>query len=81
MSSTRPRLVITKRGTHQSLHSSRRQTSCPVPRFLILDQPSQVCFPEDSPDNVALAGPTEPLCSTSTRRSSEPSKPSTGTSR
>ncbi|MDX2819241.1 DUF3732 domain-containing protein [Streptomyces sp. PA03-5A] len=29
----------------------------PVPRLLILDQPSQVYFPEDAPDGSALAGP------------------------
>ncbi|GAA1463220.1 DUF3732 domain-containing protein [Nocardiopsis exhalans] len=40
-----------------SLHEWFSEQNSPVPRFLILDQPSQVYFPEDSPDSTALAGP------------------------
>ncbi|MGW0358534.1 DUF3732 domain-containing protein [Nocardia nova] len=40
-----------------SMHEWFSEQHCPVPRFLILDQPSQVYFPEDAPDSTALAGP------------------------
>lgn len=40
-----------------SMHEWFSEQRSPVPRFLILDQPSQVYFPEDAPDSTALAGP------------------------
>lgn len=40
-----------------SMHEWFSEQRNPVPRFLILDQPSQVYFPEDAPDGTALAGP------------------------
>ncbi len=43
--------------TMLSMHEWFSEQNNPVPRFLILDQPSQVYFPEDAPDNAVLAGP------------------------
>lgn len=43
--------------TFLSMHEWFSGQHSPVPRFLILDQPSQVYFPEDAPDGTALAGP------------------------
>jgi hypothetical protein len=39
-----------------SLHEWFSEQGSPVPRFLILDQPSQVYFPEDEPEDGTLAG-------------------------
>ncbi|MGW4958215.1 DUF3732 domain-containing protein [Nonomuraea sp. NPDC004186] len=40
-----------------SMHEWFSEQNGPVPRLLILDQPSQVYFPEDAPDGGVLAGP------------------------
>ncbi|MFI5851776.1 DUF3732 domain-containing protein [Micromonospora chalcea] len=39
-----------------SMHEWFSDQGCPVPRLLVLDQPSQVYFPEDAPDGSALVG-------------------------
>lgn len=36
---------------HLALHSLFVAKESPVPRFLFIDQPSQICFPEDKVDN------------------------------
>ena len=43
--------------TMLSLQEWFSEQDCPVPRLLMLDQPSQVYFPEDAPDGATLAGP------------------------
>lgn len=40
-----------------SMHEWFSEQNNPVPRLLILDQPSQVYFPEDAPDGGQLVGP------------------------
>lgn len=42
--------------TFLSMHEWFSEQRSPVPRFLILDQPSQVYFPQDAPDGTTLAG-------------------------
>lgn len=43
--------------TMLSLQEWFAEQECPVPRLLMLDQPSQVYFPEDAPAGATLAGP------------------------
>jgi hypothetical protein len=43
--------------TMLSMHEWFCEQNSPVPRFLVLDQPSQVYFPEDAPEGSLLAGP------------------------
>ncbi|MEU7175237.1 DUF3732 domain-containing protein [Micromonospora tulbaghiae] len=39
-----------------SMHEWFSEQNSPVPRLLVLDQPSQVYFPEDAPDGTVLVG-------------------------